>query len=856
MTAFFRSAAWPIAALLVGLALADISRAAEVAFAEPPRAARSGDAVTIRFAASTATSVEVAIVDAKGTVIRHMAAGMLGKNAPPPLKANMLDQSLTWDGKDDVGEAVSTLRGPFRARVGLDMRAEFERVIFYQPGISFAPRAVTVGPDGLLYILMEHGQTKSTFLLQAWSKQGEYVRTVMPFPANLSDGRLASLPRVKLPDGRVVPRVELSNFRDLYPISTGMRPQTMPITSNGTIVLANASKTHNAGTRPHHLLFVSTDGGIAKGLNYVGPPGSAEQLAHGLCFAALSPDEKWIYTSGHRRGDGGDDSLAPDGGKDSGKRPPHAVVYRIGFEDKGFAKPFIGERYRPGNDESHLMRPRGIATDAKGRIYVCDYDAARVAVFDSYGKWVGKIEVQHPEQVAVDSRTGAVYVMSFRIAGYRKSEASLTKFAGIGEPAVASVDLGMSYPAIGLDTQGNKPVIWLARTFFETWESPLPRRGVEKVVDEGGKLSTPVEVIKHRVLPDVYQIAASPVNDDVFVHSYSGHRFARVNGVTGEVTLFPEIKGQDIAVGPGGEFYVTRMTNWNPGAKSIDRYDRDGEPLDFPGSGTNEIKDVPGNVYGHGATGTKGLFVSLRGEIAVIDKSPRRGVSVYGPDGKLKRKKVIDGLAKGDGSPVIDAWGNVYIASMLTPPDWSWPKAFGEEPPAPTYTWMYGSVVKFSPTGGHFYYPPPRWGTRPAGHIWPPSCPDRCTALNKYRVEKAYVEGQTWICPGFSTVPGSGCGCYVGRFSVDRYGRVLIPDVGRFSVLVVDANNNELLRFGDYGNEDSAGPGSRVPAPAIPLSWPYAVSVGKSGVYISDFINRRIVKAKLAHALAKTVTIE
>ena len=109
-----------------------------------------------------------------------------------------------------------------------------------------------------------------------------------------------------------------------------------------------------------------------------------------------------------------------------------------------------------------------------------------------------------------------------------------------------------------------------------------------------------------------------------------------------------------------------------------------------------------------------------RGEIAVIDKSPRRGVSVYGPDGKLKTKKVIDGLAKGDGSPVIDAQGNVYIASMLTPPDWSWPKAFGDDAPAPSYTWMYGSVVKFPATGGHFYYPPPRWGTPPADLIWPP----------------------------------------------------------------------------------------------------------------------------------------
>jgi len=167
MIAFVRATQRPILALLILLTLTRTSRADQITFTRPPTATASGNTFTIRFAVLAATSIEVAIVDAKGTVVRHLAAGMLGENAPAPLKANSLEQTLTWDGKDDVGEAVSTLRGPFSARVGLGMRVEFERVIFHEPGISFAPRAVTVGPDGLLYILMEHGQTKSTFLLQA-----------------------------------------------------------------------------------------------------------------------------------------------------------------------------------------------------------------------------------------------------------------------------------------------------------------------------------------------------------------------------------------------------------------------------------------------------------------------------------------------------------------------------------------------------------------------------------------------------------------------------------------------------------------------------------------------------------------
>ena len=48
----------------------------------------------------------VAIEDAKGKVVRHLVAGMLGKNPPAPLQPNSLAQTLTWDGKDDFGKAL------------------------------------------------------------------------------------------------------------------------------------------------------------------------------------------------------------------------------------------------------------------------------------------------------------------------------------------------------------------------------------------------------------------------------------------------------------------------------------------------------------------------------------------------------------------------------------------------------------------------------------------------------------------------------------------------------------------------------------------------------------------------------
>jgi len=426
----------------------------------------------------------------------------------------------------------------------------------------------------------------------------------------------------------------------------------------------------------------------------------------------------------------------------------------------------------------------------------------------------------------------------------------LIKYPGIGKAPLYSVKLGNSYPTLALDSQGDKPVIWLARTFWNTWESPLPLRGIQKVVDLGDKFSAPVTIIRHRPIPDVFQIAASPINNDVFVHSFSGHRFARVDGQTGDIKLLKNIYGHDVACGPEGHLFVNRSTKWSPGEKTIEKYDRDGNPVKFSGLDSHGIKKIPGNISGHATLASKGFSISPLGDIVTIDKTPPHwGVSIYGADGLLKTKKVIDGMIKSDGSPVMDFQKNLYIAASLKPADKAYPGIFGKEPPNKFYNWMYGSIIKFPPEGGKLYLPT----SRP----WPPPKAETLRPVIKPRMKQtAYVEDAIWIQSSFSALPGGAlCGCYTGRFTVDNFGRVYIPDTGRFSILIVDSANNEILRFGSYGNEDSAGPKSRVPEPEIPLSWPHAVTVGKNGIYISDFINRRIVRVNLTYAAETTINL-
>lgn len=846
-----------LAAVGAGGALAALSLAAESpmpTFAKAPTAARAADGtVTIVFAADKPTDCEVAVADGAGRVVRHLAAGALGgTNAPPaPLKRG-LAQELVWDGKDDFGKPAPA---GCQVRVRLGTSAKLGKMLLDERGLAWSARAATVGPDGLLYVLEDHAQTKSTFLIQAYTRDGQYVRTVAPYPANLPPERLAGLPRVPLADGRWLPMIQNFAFRDLYPTSTGLRPQRLWITSKGWILMANPSTTHNAGTRvPQRVLVLDTAGGTPRP-SYLGPATSFEPFTAGLCWLALSPDEQWIYTSGQLRRGASNDDLST---------PPHHVVYRIGWDDQGQAKPFLGELNKPGADETHLNAPRGIDTDAEGRIYVCDYGNNRVAIFDKNGQWAGKIEIEAPDQVVVDRKTGAVYVLTWKpppnsagnpaaapwypVSNVKYNPASvkvehqLVKFPKPDAAASASLEIGRPYCTMSLDVSGRQPVLWLARVMAERTTG---KRCVEKVTDRGDTFEGPIEVIKARSLPDVYQVAASPASDDVFVHAYSEGSILRVDGVTGEAKVLP-VRGADVAVGPQGQLVVYNYVHYFKRLARLDQYDREGKPLAFPQTGSNSVPDIAANHWGHEGTGSRGLSVSPNGDLVIIGsrENEEYSVRVLAPDGK--ERTVVRGVRGGDGSPVMDLAGNVYVACGPRPP--------GELVPGPlqgiaavtnSYAGMYGSVIKFGPEGGQIFYPP----ADPKKEAWPPPDAEKLLKLALPRGADAYVKGAQWVRPGFTIIPaGPFCACYTSRFAVDLYGRVFIPDVGLFSVQVVDAANNPLLRFGDYGNADSAGPGSTIPAPAIPFAWPYGVSVGKSGVYVSDFINRRVLRVDLVHA--------
>src|SRR5262249_14216582 len=144
------------------------------------------------------------------------------------------------------------------------------------------------------------------------------------------------------------------------------------------------------------------------------------------------------------------------------------------------------------------------------------------------------------------------------------------------------------------------------------------------------------------------------------------------------------------------------------------------------------------------------------------------------------------------------------------------------------------------------------------------------------------LQGALWWRSGFSPVGktqgNDQCHCTASDFDVDDFGRVFLPDTGRFRVGVLDTNGNEILSFGAYGNQDFCGPESYVidpttkllrprqpsdPAslvspfatPEIAFGWIVGLAVTDKFAYVDDVINKRILRIKLSYAAEERTAI-
>ena len=394
-----------------------VKREESFEFAQKPKVMREGDRVTISFETTAFCDATVAIEDAGGKIIRHLASGVLGPNAPEPFQWNSKRQSILWDGKDDKGEYIDE-KDRITVRVSLGLKPRFERAFQWSPHRRVGRNAPIICPTAEgVYLFEGYGFDH----LSLFDHQGNYIRTIYPFPAEKVDA-------VKGVKRHMMPQ----SGREL-PLKWGMRESTL-LSSGFTGIWdvygindgEAAARTMAVGQGRIFLPYIRLNrlgiDGSSGGMELEGPetavrtkddipkdPYWVERLFPRS--AALSPDGKTLYLAGFALFDN------PQGWQNRWRWADG--VARMDPLGKDPPQPFVGtlKDGAGGSDNTQLKMPVSVACDAQGLVYVADYGNDRIQVFNPDASHVKSIAVSKPAEVCVHQKTGDLFVFSWHYGG-------------------------------------------------------------------------------------------------------------------------------------------------------------------------------------------------------------------------------------------------------------------------------------------------------------------------------------------------------------------------------------------------------------------------------------------------------
>ena len=807
-----------LAAAVSLAALAAPVPADEVKFASPPKVTRSGEGLKVSFAVSAPTDVEVAVLDKAGKTVRHLAAGVLGGRAAPPAPLEPgLRQALNWDGKDDDGKPAGG--GPFRVRVRAGLRPTFGRTLGEPGRIAGSVYGLATDAAGRLYVASGCVYSSAPiYSIKVFDRKGKYLRSVLPMPANLQADQVAEYGQARREGGYLVP---------------GNHNALVPYVHQGGIV-AFLGNTVRDGV----LWLVNSEGRVCR----IRTDGSAIQWASGpkamrpsggpMCWA-VSRDGKQLYLTGWW-----DQRATRSKGKTDAR---DGVVYKVdpaGGQASEFAridapkdsywlKEFNGwYHFKNWGRKNGCAALHGLAVDARGRLVVCDRVNQRLAVYSPAGKLVGATKIEWPDQVSLHPTGETAYVTTRRVIdGYKAiNEFRVVKLSStIDGKVLAETTLrGRNAPAMAADAAGKPPVIWLSNVGKDG-------KSLVRIEDRGETLVVTGTLNDRLPAADgIVKVWVDPASDDVYANN-GWNGLSRFDGLTGRGGPIA-IKAIDLAIGPDRNLYLYGRKGWN---EPIYRCDRDFKPVAFSGTGkpTTTKSSAGREVYGRYGVGwsNKGIAVSRDGHIYVRSMYDwcKYFVAVFNPDGTAaKHDRVAGGilgpLDLGSGGIRVDRQGNFYVGTNSRPK--GTPKADAR----------MGCVVKVGPGGG--------------GVVKKKGDHDGI-AFDGY-----FFEGARTVYAHLSPRANRGCVCKEGRFDLDDFGRLYVPDVLGFCIRVYDNAGNLIRKFGHYGNADSAGPKSLLPDPPIPFGWPMSCTVNRAGrLYVADVLNQRIVRVDLTFAAEATV---
>ncbi len=912
-------------------------------FTAEPRVTRDGDRVTIQFSTRAHCDATVVIEDEAGKIVRHLASGVLGENAPPPLAKKSVVQRIVWDGKDDRGQYVDGA-DRLRVRVSLGINPQFEKTLLWEPkkrthrdvpGLCATPEGVYVY-DGRV---IDH--------VRLFDHEGNYARTIYPFPA----GKLAAavgLHTHRYPqDGAELPMLE--GFHQSTLLTSGSNAgydgklgigidrhnnYHGSVWGNAATTLAvQGERISLARLRLNRLATDGTTGGLPLTgpeiwlpIQPIGARRTVPPLEVPPRSSAFSPDGRWLYLTGyvhaHRQAASRDIMLVT-----SYEWLP--CLARLDYATGEKLEIFLGDASedKHGSGPQQFDVPTSIAVDKTGRLYVSDYANDRLQVFSPEGELLKSIPAKHPAKVAIHPITQEIYLFSWWLPHGQnhkdmgKITPQLTILGLLDDPRPRrtvplpikrspSRTSGVVHRAI-VDGYGDTTRIWLVSAWG--YQDFLSRDSVEDAnieiytLDDAG--FTPLRNFNSDIRASVARTAAPEYHrqrlyvDPVRGHLYvaegkqaSGKSFdsvLRIEPDTGKVTeVTLPFDAEDMCFDSDGliylrTFYVVARYNpvdwrevpWDYGEEFADvRTSSSRRKADTPVASALRLPVKNSGLHHHG-----GMAVSPRGHLVVAVNNhgrlptsrqdiydvaeeaaggkdyvptqfPGRArwgeVHVWDKHGQLLYEDAVPGLTNLDGLE-IDADDNLYVLSATT-------RILGGKR---YFNDLTETLLKVRPQAAKVISNLDDIPLK-AGKT---ELPTRPADLSGSTVGKAWVKGAEWFYGGLGFAgknagrSGGGCNCYNSRFALDYLGRSFAPEVGHFSVAVLDSAGNLITRVGRYGNADSRGADSPVPlgGDEVGLFYaPYCAVQTDQRLYIADPGNARIVAVKLGYHTSRTVTLD
>lgn len=805
------------------------------------------------------SDVEVAIVDpAKATVVRHLAAGVLGPKAPPPFVANSRYQKLEWDGMDDYRARVAkpealAVRVPAGMSVALeqivggDPYAYFSEEMGHNDHSPFGINGLELKSDGKVYVL-GHSSNLGPPALRQYDIDGNYLRTIFPPPAGKDVKAMKGWGINVRPDGTYTPKFSHLTDPSLPSLTTtfldtgrGGMARLFPMLDKNRLSLWHTG----FGSATFDLMAINTDGTIPEtpserllgplvkspplGLGPVQPNSHVVNSLLGPVFTCLTSDGKSFYLSGVYAATtqyGSIKEIKTTGPWRDGQvwkvdlETRTAKVF-FSLEEKAIAATVKDRKSSLGGRHSYAMF-HGVAVDKDENVFLCDRQNKRLVVLDRQGKVIREIPVEHPDAVALSTRTGALYLTTRFGDDYSgRGHVNLVKFTDWrkdDKPAVTwrVSDTGYtghhkhSYVVVcDTDKASN---VWVAYT-----EMPV------RIYRDDGKGMT--------LLKDFYRVEnaqrclgfdrmeVDQRTEEVYVlddHTsvwkvgdWKKPRFVKV-----------PLKTASIAIDSRNRHIYTRTladgsSSYSVGKVARFHLDRDDyPPANFGDTGSNRITPAFHHEWCFTGNGDKGIAVAPNGNLAVVG-DPKDGLRVFaGSQTKVPwEATTIAKLPATAGGVRFDLQGNLYVGYIDKKPTTILPGFEGDR-----FAPAMGRIHKYAPTG-----------TLESGNLFPkmPAGPS-----------------MTYDVPygAFDT----DCIVRGPRFGVDGFGRIYYPTNIAPRVAVMDNAGNEILHFGTYGNRDSMGglPGDLVPTKGIPLGFPNSVEATDNYIYVADMVNLRLLRLK------------